>query len=152
MVKSSRTWLACMGQTRNACKIPTEGASFLHVTYFHFLFSVSHVKFVLKTYSPCHMQTSVKKLKKFIFWILNYFSHHWCTTCFDRYGHPSGALRIFVENCSNSVNDYSFKVYPLSYAHICCCTSVTCNGNCVSVSRPEYKGILYPPTYIMSSH
>jgi hypothetical protein len=40
----------------------------------------------------------------------------------------------------------------LFYAHICCCTSVTCNGNCVSTSSPEYEGILYPPTYIMSSH
>jgi hypothetical protein len=89
---------------------------------------------IFTSYSPSHKQTCVKILKFTLFFtsLVHYMSRPiWS---------PSGASKIAVQNWCTSFSKYNSKVHPRLWP-MCCCTSVTCNGNSVSISRMEYIGV-----------
>jgi hypothetical protein len=82
------------------------------------------------------MRSCVKIFKVNIFLILNPS----CTTCFDRYGLHQ-VLKILLLKTATITSINAIPNYTRIYAPICCCASVTCSSNCVSVSRMKYIGV-----------
>jgi hypothetical protein len=81
-------------------------------------------------HAPVSHVNLYKNLKIHV-WILNYFSRHWCTTCFDWYGHHQMLRKLLLKTAAVPLMNTSPKC-TLVYAPICCTFVVLGDSSYVS--------------------